>query len=193
MRSKNRSLALFAAGLLAVGAAAHGQSSPGHPQVRVTTNFGSFDIELDAVRAPLTVEAFLGYVDQGFYSNTLIHRVAAGFVVQGGGYTPDLVEKPTGPPVFNESGNGLTNLRGTVGLARTNEPHSGTSQFYINLVDNADLNPRPTRWGYAVFGAVISGMEVVDRIGDVATGAAGPFDRSVPIQPIIIEKVERLP
>jgi cyclophilin family peptidyl-prolyl cis-trans isomerase len=192
MRSTNRFLALAAAGLCALGGA-HGQSSSGHPQVRVTTNLGSFVIELDAVRAPLTVEAFLGYVDQGFYSNTLIHRVAAGFVVQGGGYTPDFEEKPTGPPVFNESGNGLTNLRGTVGLARANEPHTGTSQFYINLVDNPDLNPRPTRWGYAVFGTVISGLETVDRIGDVATGAAGPFDRNVPAEPIIIQSIERLP
>lgn len=193
MRSKNCFLALFAAGLLAVGAAAHAQGSPARPQVRVTTNLGSFVIELDAVRAPLTVEAFLKYVDEGFYSNTLIHRVAAGFVIQGGGYTPDFEEKPTGPPVFNESGNGLTNLRGTVGLARTNDPHSGTSQFYVNLVDNADLNPRPTRWGYAVFGTVVEGMDTVDRIGDVATGPAGPFDRSVPVEPIIIQSVERLP
>jgi cyclophilin family peptidyl-prolyl cis-trans isomerase len=193
MRSKHLYYALFAAALLAVGAAAHGQSSPGHPQVRVTTNLGSFIIELDAVRAPLTVEAFLGYVDQGFYANTLIHRVAVGFVVQGGGYTPDFAEKPTGPPVFNESGNGLTNLRGTVGLARSNDPHTGTSQFYINLADNADLNPRPTRWGYAVFGAVVAGMETIDRIGDVATDAAGPFDRNVPVEPIVIESIERLP
>ena len=193
MRSKHFSKTLFAAALLAFGAAAYAQSPPGHPQVRVNTNFGSFVIELDAVRAPLTVEAFLGYVDQGFYSNTLIHRVAPGFVVQGGGYTPDYEEKPTGPPVFNESGNGLTNLRGTVGLARSNEPHSGTSQFYVNLVDNPDLNPRPTRWGYAVFGTVVAGMETLDRIGDVATGAAGPFDRNVPVEPIVIESIERVP
>jgi cyclophilin family peptidyl-prolyl cis-trans isomerase len=193
MRSKNQSKAVFAAALLAIGLAAYGQSSPGHPQVRVTTNVGSFVIELDAVRAPLTVEAFLGYVDEGFYSNTLVHRVAAGFVVQGGGYTPDFEEKPTRDAVFNESGNGLTNLRGTVGLARSNDPHTGTSQFYINLVDNADLNPRPTRWGYAVFGTVVAGMETIDTIGDVATGAGGPFDRHVPVRPIVIESVERLP
>ena len=159
-------------------------------RVRVQTSIGPFVIELDRGRAPLTVDAFLKYVKQGFYSGLIFHRVVAGFIVQGGGYTPDLQLKATAGNVPNESGNGLSNLRGTVGFARANEPHSGTSQFYINLADNLDLNPRPTRWGYAVFGKVVQGMEVVDDIGHRPTGPSGPFDRNVPLQPISIERVE---
>ena len=111
-------------------------------------------------------------------------------MAQAGGYTGDFQLKPTERMVVNEAGNGLSNLRGTVGLARTSDPHSGNSQFYINLVDNLDLNPRPTRWGYAVFGTVVEGMEVVDEIGHVATGANGPFERNVPMQSIVIQRVE---
>jgi peptidyl-prolyl cis-trans isomerase A (cyclophilin A) len=161
-------------------------------RVRVFTTTGSFVIELDRGRAPLTVEAFLGYVATGFYNGTIFHRVVAGFVAQGGGYTADFQQKPTTTSVFNESGNGLSNLRGTVGFARANEPHSGTSQFYVNLADNIDLNPRPTRWGYAVFGKIVEGMEVVDDIGHRPTGAGGPFDRSVPVEPITIESIQIL-
>ncbi len=161
-------------------------------RVRVFTTAGSFVIELDHGRAPLTVDAFLGYVTDGYYNGTIFHRVVAGFVAQTGGYTADFQQKATTKAVFNESGNGLSNLRGTVGFARTNEPHSGTSQFYINLADNIDLNPRPTRWGYAVFGKVVEGMEVVDDIGHRPTGAGGPFDRSVPVEPITIESIQIL-
>lgn len=160
------------------------------PRVRVDTNRGSFTIELHPDRAPLTVEHFLGFVEEGHYDGTTFHRVVHGFLAQGGGYTPDYELRPVEHTVPNESGNGLSNLRGTVGMARTNEPHSATSQFYVNLNDNLDLNPRPTRWGYAVFGTVVEGMEVVDEIGHVPTGAAGPFNRDVPIEPIIIERVE---
>ena len=162
------------------------------PRVRITTNVGSFVIELDDLRAPLTVANFLKYADEGFYAGTVFHRVVAGFIAQGGGYTADYELKPTTGTVPNESGNGLSNLRGTVGMARTNEPHSGTSQFYINLADNLELDPRPTRWGYAVFGKVVEGMDVVDEIGHRPTGAAGPFDRNVPVDPVIVQKVERL-
>ncbi|HEX6995587.1 MAG TPA: peptidylprolyl isomerase [Gammaproteobacteria bacterium] len=169
-------------GLFSVGAAAQ--------KVRVETNLGSFVIELHPDRAPLTVENFLSYVKEGHYEGTIFHRVVHNFIVQGGGYTEDFVEKPTPRGVVNESGNGLSNLRGTVGMARTNEPHSATSQFYINLNDNLDLNPRPTRWGYAVFGTVIEGMDVVDEIGDRPTGSGGPFQRDVPVEPIVIERVE---
>jgi peptidyl-prolyl cis-trans isomerase A (cyclophilin A) len=166
---------------------------PNHePRVKVHTTAGDFVIELDPVRAPMTVEAFLKYVKAGFYNGVIFHRVVAGFVAQAGGYTADLKLKPTTGNVPNESGNGLSNLRGTVGFARSTEPHSGTSQFYINLADNLDLNPRPTRWGYAVFGKVVEGMEVVDDIGHRPTGPAGPFDRSVPLEPITIESVELL-
>lgn len=161
-------------------------------RARVTTNVGSFVIELDRGRAPLTVDAFVKYAKQNFYSGLIFHRVVAGFIAQAGGYTAELQQKATISSVPNESGNGLSNLRGTVGFARSNEPHSGTSQFYINLADNLDLNPRPTRWGYAVFGKVIEGMEVVDDIGHRPTGPGGPFDRNVPIQPITIERVEIL-
>lgn len=160
------------------------------PRVNVVTNAGSFVMELDVDRAPLTVENFLAYAREGHYDGTIFHRVIQGFVAQAGGYTGDFQLKPTERMVVNEAGNGLSNLRGTVGLARTSDPHSGNSQFYINLVDNLDLNPRPTRWGYAVFGTVVEGMAVVDEIGHVPTGANGPFERNVPMQNIVIERVE---
>jgi len=161
-----------------------------NPRVEIVTNLGSFVVELDRDRAPLTVENFLTYVREGYYSGTIFHRVVHGFVAQGGGYTADLKEKPTRASIVNESGNGLSNLRGTIGLARTAEPHSGNSQFYLNLADNVDLNPRPTRWGYTVFGHVIEGMETVDEIGQKPTGAAGIFDRDVPLDTILIERAE---
>lgn len=161
------------------------------PQVRVTTNMGDIVIELMPDRAPLTVANFLRYVREGYYSDTLIHRVVANFVIQGGGHSAtDLKLKPVHDPVNNESGNGLVNKRGTVGLARGESAHSGNAQFYVNLVDNPDLDPLPTRWGYAVFGRVVQGMEVVDRIGVTPTGASGPFKSDTPLKPVIIEKVE---
>lgn len=159
------------------------------PRVRIVTSVGEFVVELDRVRAPLTVDNFLKYVTEGHYAGTIFHRVIAGFMAQGGGYTIDMKPKPAEREVANESGNGLSNLRGTIAMARTTEPHSANSQFYINLVDNLDLNPRPTRWGYAVFGKVVEGMEVVDRIGHTATGAGGEFDRNVPVEPIVIENM----
>ncbi len=133
---------------------------------------GDFVIELLPDRAPLTVANFLRYVNEGFYSNTLIHRVVANFVIQGGGHaaTDPYELKPLARSIDNESGNGLQNKRGTVGLARAAGAHSGNAQFYINLVDNPDLDPLPTRWGYAVFGRVVQGMDVVDRIGVDADG-----------------------
>lgn len=159
------------------------------PRVRVDTNLGSFVIELDRVRAPMTVEHFLNYVKADHYAGTIFHRVVGGFIAQAGGYTADLQLKPTEDSIINESGNGLSNLRGTVGMARTNAPHSATSQFYINLADNLDLNPRPTRWGYAVFGTVVEGMDVIDTIGDKPTGPGGEFDRAVPVETIEIENI----
>jgi cyclophilin family peptidyl-prolyl cis-trans isomerase len=160
-------------------------------QVRVTTNLGQFVIEVFNDRAPLTSANFLRYVREGFYSNTLIHRVVANFVIQGGGHDATTLQlKPTHDPVFNESGNGLQNKRGTVGMARGGSPHSGNAQFYVNLVDNPDLDPVPTRWGYTVFGRVVQGMDVIDRIGETPTGAAGPFKSDSPLKPVIIEKIE---
>jgi cyclophilin family peptidyl-prolyl cis-trans isomerase len=160
-------------------------------QVKVTTNMGEFVIEMLPDRAPLTVANFLRYVREGFYSGTLFHRVVANFVIQGGGHSAtDLKLKAVHDAVFNESGNGLQNKRGMVGLARGESPHSGNAQFYVNLVDNPDLDPLPTRWGYAVFGRVVQGMDVVDRIGVTPTGSSGPFKADTPLKPIIIEKVE---
>jgi cyclophilin family peptidyl-prolyl cis-trans isomerase len=163
------------------------------PRLRVETNVGDFIIQLDRLRAPLTVDNFLQYVNEGHFNGLIFHRVVQGFVAQAGGYTPDLQPRPAERTVVNESGNGLSNLRGTLGMARTGDPHSGNSQFYINLADNSQsLNPRPSRWGYAVFGEVIEGMEVVDSIGHTATGAGGEFDRSVPVEPIIISRMVRI-
>src|SRR5688572_33026570 len=135
------------------------------PRVRFETTAGNFVVELDTVRAPLTAENFLRYVRDGAYDGTVFHRVIANFVVQGGGYDDRLAARAPRAPIPNESGNGLSNRRGTLGLAREDSPHSGSSQFYINLVDNAALDPLPSRWGYAVFGRVVEGMDVVDRIG----------------------------
>jgi cyclophilin family peptidyl-prolyl cis-trans isomerase len=163
------------------------------PRVQVLTSLGNFTIELNAERAPLTVANFLAYVDQGHYTNTLIHRVVSNFIIQGGGFNADYTPKPAPVKVPNESGNGLSNIRGTVGLARTGDPHAGNSQFYVNLNDNAALDPNQTRWGYAVFGRVTDGMDVVDRIGNVASGAHGALKEETPLKPVIILKVERLP
>jgi cyclophilin family peptidyl-prolyl cis-trans isomerase len=159
-------------------------------RVRVTTNLGAFVVEMQRDRAPLTVENFLFYVKSGYYTNMLFHRVISNFVIQGGGVGLDYKAKPTQKPIANEAGNGLKNLRGTVGLARASGPHSGDCQFYVNVADNADLDPLPTRWGYAVFGKVIEGMEVVDRISVSPTGSMGPFKQDAPLQPVVIQKVE---
>lgn len=188
----------FLAALLLLAASSPAQEADEGPaagvpsQVRVVTNLGSFVIALEHQRAPLTVEHFLSYVREGHYEGTIFHRVVHGFVAQGGGFTSDLTLKPAERTVVNESGNGLSNQRGTVGMARTTEPHSGTSQFYLNLADNMDLDPRPTRWGYAVFGRVVEGMDVVDDIGHRPTTSQDPFDRDVPVDPIIIERIEEL-
>ena len=164
-----------------------------NPRVRVTTNLGEFVIEVQPERAPLTVANFLRYVREGQYNQTLIHRVITNFVIQGGGHAAaDYKLKPTHEPVFNESGNGLQNKRGAVGVARAEGPHSGNCQFFIDLADNPDLDPLPTRWGYAVFGRVIEGMDVLDRISVVATGAVGPFKSDAPLKPVVIEKAEIL-
>jgi cyclophilin family peptidyl-prolyl cis-trans isomerase len=172
--------------------AASTASAGGSPQVRVVTSQGSFVIELNPERAPLTVAHFLKYVDQGQYTNTIFHRTIANFVIQGGGYDVNYKLKPAPIKVVNESGNGLTNARGTVGLARSTEPHAGDCQFYVNLLDNGALDPSRSRWGYAVFGRVVDGMDVVDRIGSQSTGARGPFKEDAPLQQVIIERVERV-
>jgi cyclophilin family peptidyl-prolyl cis-trans isomerase len=188
LRNLLGSALLVLAGLVAQTTALAADAAP---QVRVTTNMGDFVIELLPDRAPLTVANYLRYVKEGYYSGTLFHRVVANFVIQGGGHSAtDLKLKPVHDPVNNEAGNGLQNKRGTVGLARGENAHSGNAQFYVNLVDNPDLDPLPTRWGYAVFGRIVQGMDVVDRIGVTPTGSSGPFKSDTPLKPVIIEKVE---
>ena len=159
-------------------------------QVRVVTNMGEFVIEVRPERAPLTAADFLRYVKEGFYTNTLIHRVVPNFVIQGGGHDAATMNlKSTHENIVNESGNGLQNKRGAVGLARSTSPHSGNAEFYVDLVDNPDLDPVPTRWGYAVFGRVVQGMDVIDKIGETPTGAAGPFKQDAPLKPVIIQSM----
>jgi cyclophilin family peptidyl-prolyl cis-trans isomerase len=172
------------------GAAAATTAAPA-TQVRVVTSMGNFIIELNAERAPLTVPHFLKYVDQGHYTGTIFHRVIANFVIQGGGFDKDYKPTPAPTRVVNESGNGLTNVRGTVGMARGAEPHGSDVQFYVNLYDNEALDPSQTRWGYAVFGKVVQGMDVVDKIGNVATITHGAF-KDTPVEPVIIERIERV-
>jgi len=161
-----------------------------NPVVLMETSLGSVKIEIYPDKAPITVKNFLGYVKQGFYDGTVFHRVIAGFMVQGGGFTADLKEKPTGKPIKNEAANGLRNDRGTIAMARTMDPDSASAQFFINLVNNDGLNrPRPDGHGYAVFGRVIGGMEVVDRIAAVRTGfRRGMGD--VPLEPVVIKAVK---
>lgn len=152
------------------------------PRVHFETSVGNFVVEVDTVRAPLTAENFLRYVREGAYDGTVFHRVIANFVVQGGGYDDRLALRPARATIPNESGNGLSNRRGTLGLAREESPHSGSSQFYINLIDNPALDPLPSRWGYAVFGRVVEGMDVVDRIGYLRTETVANFGADVPVE-----------
>lgn len=164
-------------------------------RVTMKTTQGDIIIQLDAERAPQTVRNFLQYVDDGFYSNTLFHRVIEGFMIQGGGFTTDYQRKPTRPPVSNEAYNGLQNNRYTIAMARTTAPHSATSQFFINSENNRNLNHTNTTqrgWGYTVFGKVVEGKNIVDAISQVPTGSGGPFSRDAPTDPVIILSVERL-
>ncbi len=162
--------------------------------IRFTTNKGVFDVELNEAAAPKTCENFLAYVREGFYNGTIFHRVISGFMIQGGGFEPGLIQKPTHEPIENEAANGLKNDKYTIAMARTNEPHSATSQFFINVADNDFLNhtaPTARGWGYAVFGQVVSGMDVVDAISQVRTSTRN-FYGDVPVEDVIIEKVEEI-
>lgn len=163
--------------------------------VSMQTSAGNLLIELDQEKAPQTVNNFLGYVDSGFYSGTVFHRVIEGFMIQGGGFDEMYRRKATRPPVSNEAYNGLRNDRYTIAMARTNDAHSATSQFFINSNTNSNLDhtdTTPRGWGYTVFGRVIDGHEVVDAISQVRTGAAGPFNQDAPVEPIVILSVERV-
>lgn len=165
-------------------------SDDANPEWVIETTEGLIVIELFAEQAPQSVANIVRYVEDGFYDGTIFHRVIDGFMIQGGGYTEDMTKKAVGAPVENEADNGLGNDRGTVALARTSDPHSATAQFYVNTVDNDSLDHRaktPGEWGYAVFGRVIAGMEVVDRISRTETRTMGGF-RDVPVSPIVIER-----
>lgn len=161
-------------------------------QVTIKTSLGDIQLELDAEKAPITVENFVSIANSGYYTDTIFHRVINGFMVQGGGLTADMSNKSSGTaPIQNEANNGLSNDRGTIAMARTMEPHSATSQFFINHKDNGFLNhtgENPQGWGYAVFGKVTEGMDVVDAIADVATGSSGGH-QDVPLEVITIESV----
>ncbi len=169
---------------------------PAHPHIEMQTSLGTIKLELDGRQAPLTVANFLALVDSGHYDGTVFHRVIPGFMAQGGGYTPGLKLKETDETIPNESGNGLSNRRGTIAMARTGDPHSANAQFFINVADNERLDPAKDavrgRWGYTVFGQVIEGMEVVDEIVASQTGPGGPFAKDVPVVPVIIKKVTRI-
>jgi peptidyl-prolyl cis-trans isomerase B (cyclophilin B) len=169
------------------------QAFAANPVVELKTSVGAIRVELYTDKAPKSVGNFLQYVKDGFYDGLVFHRVIDGFMIQGGGHYPDLREKKGNhPPIENEAGNGLKNEIGTVAMARTSNPHSATAQFFINLADNAFLNYReasPAGFGYAVFGKVTQGMDVVTRIAHAPTGAGGPFRTDVPQQPIIIESI----
>lgn len=165
------------------------------PEIRINTNLGSITLELYADKAPKTVENFLSYVNEGFYNGTIFHRVIANFMIQGGGFGQSLTQKPTRPPIENEAANGLKNEIGTIAMARTSDPHSTTAQFFINVANNSFLNhtaPTLPGYGYAVFGKVTKGMEVVNKIATTPTGPKGMFANDVPRNTIVIESIELL-
>ena len=165
------------------------------PVVAIKTNLGTMKVELNQAKAPITVKNFLTYVDEGFYSGTIFHRVIEGFMIQGGGMTAKMAQKNTHAPIKNEAGNGLKNLRGTIAMARTGVVDSATAQFFINVVDNSFLDHQSESsqgFGYAVFGKVIDGMDVVDKIKKVRTGQKEGMD-DVPVEPVIIESITRVP
>lgn len=188
MRKSLITLFLFLGSTLALAA----DKVPPHPHILVETTMGNIKLELDGEAAPITVGHFLGLVDSGFYDGLIFHRVIPGFMAQTGGYTPGLDLKEDDAMIPNESGNGMSNMRGTIAMARTGDPHSANSQFFINLVDNNRLDPGNNRWGYTVFGNVIEGMEVVDQIATAKTGPQGKLRSDVPVVPIVIKKMSRV-
>ena len=190
--NRSRNL-LYLLALLSVSAAGLAQDRvPAHPHIKFETTEGTIVLELDGRRAPVTVGNFLELIDSGYFDGTVFHRVIADFMIQGGGVTPDLKTKEPGDAIFNESGNGMSNMRGTIAMARTGDPHSAKAQFFINVKDNTRLDPQPDRWGYTVFGYVIEGMDVVDAIAQVRTGPGGDFSRDVPIVPIVVKQASRV-
>ncbi|MGB0238900.1 MAG: peptidylprolyl isomerase [Cycloclasticus sp.] len=161
--------------------------------IKLTTNQGEITLELDAEKAPNTVKNFVTYVEEGFYEGVIFHRIISNFMAQGGGFTTDFNQKDTHSPIQNEADNGLKNDRGTIAMARTSDPHSATGQFFINLADNDFLNHSSKTsqgWGYAVFGKVTEGMDVVDKMAAIPTGSGGMFPTDVPKEEVVIEKAE---
>ena len=188
-----RAMTLCLLGVVGLTQIARGESTGEAPRVVLETNHGNIILELYPDKAPQSVENFLGYVDEGYYSGTIFHRVIDGFMIQGGGFTDDMMKKPTKNGVLNEADNGLKNSRGTIAMARTNDPHSATSQFFVNIADNGPLDhtdKTPRGWGYTVFGKVVDGMDVVDAIAKAPTGTVGPF-RDVPSETVVIISAQR--
>ena len=185
-----KKLSMIPAGVALAFAALSTQAAP---SVEMQTSMGTIVIELDGDKAPLTVKNFLQYTNDGFYNGTVFHRVIEGFMIQGGGFTKDMGEKPTGAQIPNEAKNGLKNQRGTIAMARRTEPHSATAQFFINHKDNTPLDyPSRDGWGYAVFGKVTQGLDIVDKIAKVPTGNRGMF-QDVPVEPVVIQSVKVIP
>jgi cyclophilin family peptidyl-prolyl cis-trans isomerase len=188
-------LALLLAAAIPAGSRADETEKPAaNPKVVMKTNLGDITIELYADKAPITVKNFLNYVEKKFYDGTIFHRVINGFMIQGGGFMPDMTQKETGPPIKNEAGNGLKNTLYTIAMARTNIVDSATAQFFINVADNTGLDHRdntPQGYGYAVFGKVIDGTDVVEKIKAVKTTTKGMY-KDVPVKPVVIEKVRIL-
>ena len=189
-------ITLYSAAILVSVAPVHAQDDAApesgmadNPSVIIHTSMGDITLELYADKAPVTVENFLNYTNEGFYEGTVFHRVISHFMIQGGGMTADLTSKPTAEPIVNEASNGISNARGTIAMARTVDPDSATSQFFINVQDNPNLDHGPTSAGYTVFGHVTEGMEVVDDIRFVETTSFPPYS-DVPVEPVIIESVE---
>ena len=183
-------LALFVSVLLQAAAPAQ-PANPANPVVVLETSLGDIVIELRQDRAPVSVQNFLAYAKSGHYDGTIFHRVLKGFMIQGGGYTPDMESKPTRPPIRNEATNGLRNMRGTVAMARSAAVRSATAEFFINVEDNSQLNHRgitPDQYGYAVFGRVLEGMDVVDKIAAVPVRPADGHE-ALPVQPVVIKRV----
>jgi cyclophilin family peptidyl-prolyl cis-trans isomerase len=183
-------------GLVVASVGAGRAEEKAHPVVLMKTTSGDITIELFPDKAPVTVKNFLTYVDNKFYEGLIFHRVIANFMIQGGGLTKDMVRKEPAAPIANEADNGLSNLRGTIAMARTGDPHSASSQFFINVKDNAPLDFKSKNsggeWGYCVFGKVISGMDVVDKIRDVPTHSMPGGYNDVPVDPVVINSVTRL-
>ncbi len=188
MKIRSKIITFFLLGLFSLAAISDQSGQP--KMIKMTTSLGDIEIELYPEEAPVTVKNFIEYVESGFFDGTIFHRVIPGFVVQGGGFTADMRQKQTNAPIQNEADNGLKNTIGALSMARTSDPDSATSQFFINLVDNASLDfsaKTPQGWGYAVFARVTSGMEVVDEMAKASTGNVGGHS-NVPLQPIVVEK-----